>query len=115
MFRWLVDLSVIELLEEKKQRKSDFVVTENYHIRLRAATAKILIKRISLNFNRTAKYKSKNHTYQNILLDTVQQLANFILVKKSLQFHIPAIKIQRNGSAGLTKNLNNVAGRKKVA
>ena len=35
LFRWLVDLSVIQLLEEKKLKKSDFVVTENYHIRLK--------------------------------------------------------------------------------
>jgi hypothetical protein len=34
--------------------------------------------------------------YQNILLDNIQQLANFVLGKrKEFQFVIPAIKIQR--------------------
>lgn len=46
LFRWLVDLSVIELLEEKKLKKNDFIVTENYHIRLRENTAKLLIEKI---------------------------------------------------------------------
>jgi CRISPR-associated protein Cas1 len=32
LFRWLVDLSVIQLLEEKKLKKSGFIVTENFHI-----------------------------------------------------------------------------------
>ena len=95
LFRWLVDLSVLQLLEEKKLKKSDFIVTENYNLRLKPTTAKILIEKISLNFNRTANYKAKMHSYQNILLDNIQQLANFILGKRrELQYVIPAIKIQ---------------------
>ncbi|MGA2799963.1 MAG: CRISPR-associated endonuclease Cas1, partial [Candidatus Micrarchaeaceae archaeon] len=35
LYRWLVDLSVIQLLEEKRLGKKDFIVTDNYHIRLR--------------------------------------------------------------------------------
>lgn len=107
LFRWLVDLSVLQLLEEKKLKKADFIVTENYHLRLRPATAKMLIERISLNFNRSAKYKAKNHTYQNILLDNVQQLANFVIGKQreALQFNIPAIRIQRNDSLDLQQRI----------
>ncbi len=44
--RWLIDLSVIQLLEEKKLKKSDFIVTENYNIRLRESTAKALIEKV---------------------------------------------------------------------
>jgi CRISPR-associated protein Cas1 len=33
-FGWLVDLSIVQLLEKKKLRKADFIVTENYSIRL---------------------------------------------------------------------------------
>ena len=32
--RWLMDLSVIQVLEDKKLKKSDFIVTENYNIDL---------------------------------------------------------------------------------
>jgi CRISP-associated protein Cas1 len=80
--RWLVDLSVLQLLEEKKLKKSDYIITENYYIRLKPTTAKMLIERIHLNFNRTTRYKTKMHTYQNILLDNIQQLANFVLGKR---------------------------------
>ena len=98
LYRWLVDLSVLQLLEEKKLKKSDFIVTENYHIRLKPATTKLLIEKIRLNFNRAAKCKAgKNHTYQSILLDNVQQLANHILGKRAeLQVNVPSFKIQRN-------------------
>lgn len=103
--RWLVDLSVLQLLEEMKLKKVDFIVTENYHIRLRPATATALIGRISRNFNRVTKYNRKNHTYQNILLDNVQQMANFIIGKKSPRFNIPAAKIQRNDPLELQQRI----------
>jgi CRISPR-associated protein Cas1 len=34
LFRWLVDLSALQILEAKKLKKSDFMITENYHLRL---------------------------------------------------------------------------------
>ena len=41
LFRWLIDISVIQLLEEKKLKKKDFLVTENYNTRLRENASKI--------------------------------------------------------------------------
>ena len=34
LFRWLIDVSAIQVLEEKKIKKDDFMITENYHTRL---------------------------------------------------------------------------------
>jgi len=44
--RWIIDLSIIESLEGKKLKKSDFIVTENYHTRLKVDTANMLIDAI---------------------------------------------------------------------
>ena len=97
LYRWLVDLSVIQLLEEKKLKKKDFIVTENFHIRLREKTARMLIEKIRLNFNNKAAYKGENFSYENILYDHVEILANYILGKRDkLEFDIPLIKIARN-------------------
>jgi CRISPR-associated protein Cas1 len=97
LFRWLIDLSVIQLLESKKLKKSDFVTTENYHIRLTEKAAKLLLERISFNFNRKASYKhGKQFTYQSILQDCVQQLANYLIAKKAeLKLNIPLVRIKR--------------------
>ena len=38
--RWLIDLSMIQLLEKKKIKKSGFIITENYHTRLGEDLAK---------------------------------------------------------------------------
>jgi len=110
LFRWLIDLSVIELLEERKIRKSDFIITENYHTRLRENTAKMLIKKINQNLNHKELYKNnKRYSYQNILHDHVQQLANFILGKqKHLELDIPKIKLERSDEIELKEKILNM-------
>jgi CRISPR-associated protein Cas1 len=62
LFRWIIDLSVIQLLEEKVLKKLDFIVTDNYHIRLKEQTAKALIEKIRLNMNAKAVFKNRNAT-----------------------------------------------------
>ena len=96
LFRWLIDLSITQLLEEKKLTKKDFLITENYNVRLKPKTAQLLIQKIMNNFNKKSPYKrNKNHTYQNILLDNVQMLANFVSDKiKNLEFNIPSIEVE---------------------
>jgi len=98
LFRWLVDLSVIQLLEsEPKLKKNDFILTENYHIRLRETTAKRLIQKIKGNFNKKVPYKGKNYQYHNILYDNISKLAFFVSEKnKKIDFVIPNITIERN-------------------
>jgi CRISPR-associated protein Cas1 len=87
-------------------KKSDFIVTENYHLRLKTATAKMLIDKISLNFNRTAAHRGKQHTYQNILFVSVQSLANFILGKhKTWSIAIPVASVHRKDSLVLQRRI----------
>ena len=110
LFRWIIDLSVIELLEERKIKKSDFIITENYHTRLRENTAKMLIEKINHNFNHKELYKNnKRCSYQSILHDQTQQLANFILDKqKRLEHDIPKIKLERNDDVEIREKILNM-------
>jgi len=49
----------------------------------------MLIEKINSNFNARYNYKnSKNYSYQIILQDNLQQLANFIDKKKEFDFVI---------------------------
>lgn len=109
LYRWIIDYSVIKLLEEKKLKKSDFIITDNYHIRLREDTAKMLIEKIRANFNLKAHYKGKNHTYESVMLDNIQELANFVLDKSDkLKFEISPIKINRNDLLSIRIKLLNM-------
>ena len=107
LFRWLIDVSVIQLLEEKKIKKSDFIITENYHTRLGEDVASMLIEKINSNFNARYNYKNgKNYSYQIILQDNLQQLANFILDKnKEFDFIIPKMNLNRNDDVELREKI----------
>ena len=111
LFRWLIDVSVIQLLEEKKIKKSDFIITENYHTRLGEDVAKLLIEKINSNFNGKYNYKNgKNYSYQVILQDNLQQLSNFILEKKKeFDFVIPKINLNRNDNLELREKILNMS------
>jgi len=106
LFRWIIDISVIQLLEEKKLKKSDFIITENYHMRLRENTSKLLIEKISSNFNCKVPYKGKNYYYQNILFDNIRSFSHYIMdKKKTFDFDIPKFEIQRNDTELLRKKI----------
>ena len=110
LFRWLIDVSVIQLLEEKKVKKSDFIITENYHTRLGENIAKLLIEKINSNFNTKYNYKNgKNYSYQIILQGNLQQLSNFIVDrKKEFDFVIPKMNLNRNDDVELRKKILNM-------
>jgi len=106
LFRWLIDLSVIETLEENNLKKSDFILTENYHIRLKQDTAKLLVEKIKSNFNLKVSYGKKHFAYQNILFSNISHLAHYISdKKKSLEFVVPPIKINRNDTVLLKEKI----------
>jgi len=110
LFRWLVDLSVIELLESQpKLKKNDFILTENYHIRLKEKTAKRLIEKIKENFRKKVPYKGKNYYYENILADNISKLSLFISEKNNnIDFQIPKLKLERQDTIFLKEKLLNM-------
>ncbi len=106
LYRWLIDLSVIQLLEDKKLKKSNFIVTENYNIRLRESASRLLLEKIVLNFNKRAEFRGKFHTYNNVMLENIRLLAKFLENgEKVLHFEIPEIKPYRNDDIELRNRI----------
>ena len=106
LYRWLIDLGVIQLLEDKKLKKSDFIVTENYNIRLRESTSRLLLEKIVLNFNKRAEFRGKFHTYDNVMLENIRLLAKFLENgEKVLDFEISEIKPYRNDDIELRNRI----------
>lgn len=90
-------------MEEKNNKKSNFIITENYHTRLGEGVAKLLIEKINSNLNAKYNYKNgKQYSYQIILQDNLQQFSNFIVDKrKEFDFIIPKMKLNRNDNLQL--------------
>ena len=82
-----------------------------YHTRLGEDVAKLLIEKINLNFNARYNYKNgKQYSYQIILQDNLQQLANFIVERKNgFNFVIPKMKIDRNDDVKLRERILNMS------
>ena len=60
-------------------------------------TAKPLVDCIKNTFNTRATYKGKQYTYQSVLNDSVQTLANYIHDKqKELHFSVPEVQLKRD-------------------
>ena len=102
LFRWIIDLSVIQLLQNHKLNKSDFILTENYNIRLKEHVASHFILKIKDNFNTKVPYNGKRYHYHNILSDNILKLAHFIEDKNNkIEFNVPNIMILRNDTLNL--------------
>ena len=115
LFRYVIDYSVIELLETKL-KKTDFMTTENYHIRLRPNIAKLLIDKIKNNFNKRYEFKNKQHTLENIMFENIRELSRYISGKtKSLEFKIPDIAISRNDTIDIKNRIMSIDPEKRKA
>jgi len=108
LFRYVVDYSVIEVLESGL-KKSDFITTENYHIRLKPDTAKLLIGKIKNNFNQRYEFRNKQYALENIMFENIRELSRYIMGNsKHLEFSIPDIEIKRNDNSQIRDKIMSI-------
>jgi CRISPR-associated protein Cas1 len=90
-FRWLVDLSVIEVIRDGKlDRKRDFIVTENYHVRIRPSAAQSLMDRLAANLNRKVLVGGRSFANETLILETARKLSRHLTAPKGqLSFAYP--------------------------
>jgi len=113
LFRCVVDYSAIELLETKL-KKSDFITTENNHIRLKPNTAKLLIEKIKNNFNQRYEFRKKQYALENIMFENIRELSRYLIEnRKSLEFTIPDIEIKRNNNSHVRNKIMSIDPEKK--
>jgi CRISP-associated protein Cas1 len=78
-FRWLVDLSVVEVIRDAKlDRKADFIVTEEFHIRLRPKAAQALMDRLSANMNRKVSVGGRSFAFETLIQELARRLSRHL-------------------------------------
>jgi CRISPR-associated protein Cas1 len=97
LYRWLVDLSAIDLLETKPNIEiGDFVRNADYSLRLTPTAARRLIGTISTNLNVLVQYHGRPKSYESILSEQVRGLALHLLGRRPLKFDTPVFVQRRN-------------------
>ena len=105
LFRWLVDYSVITLLEKRLVSKKDFHYTSDYTVVLKPSSAKALVQEIENNFSIQVRYSRGLQTYDSVYLDCVRKLCRSLLSSKPLSFDIPVFHLEKKASLDLKQNI----------
>ncbi|WP_292372616.1 CRISPR-associated endonuclease Cas1 [Methanosarcina sp. UBA411] len=109
-FRFLVDLAVINLIENNIMEKKDFVVTENYNLRLKGPGAKKIVNEFSNMLNKTVGYGDKQTTWWSVLLLKTRELSHYLTEKsKKLEFVNPEFGVFRVDSQELRQKILNIS------
>ncbi len=109
-FRFLVDLAVINLLENKTLENKDFIRTENYNLRLKPTGARKVVNEFSNMLNKKVSYEGKQTTWGSIILLKARELAHYLTgKKKELDFTIPEYEIERVDSYEIRQKILNIS------
>ncbi len=86
-FRWLVDIAVINGLENKVFNKKDFMLTENYNIRLRPNGTSKLMDELNAQFTKRIRYKGRYFEWRTVIVEKAHELSQYLTDKrKTLDF-----------------------------
>ncbi len=101
-----MDLAVISLVENEMMDKKDFIVTENYNLRLRGSGAKKVANEFSSMMSQAVSYGDKQTTWGSILLFKTKELAHYLVGKtKNLDFFSPGYGVQRVDSLEIRQKI----------
>ncbi|AFV25260.1 CRISPR-associated Cas1 family protein [Methanolobus psychrophilus R15] len=109
-FRFLVDLSVINLIESEKMENKDFIRTESYSLRLKPSGAKKVTEEFNLWMNKKVPYKKQSVMWSYALLLKTRELAQFLVEKKqTLDFSNLESIIQRHDSEDIRQKILSIS------
>ncbi|CAG0958922.1 hypothetical protein METP3_00705 [Methanosarcinales archaeon] len=110
LFRFLIDLAIINLIEKDAMDTKDFIRTENYNLRLRPTGAKKLLTEINSMFNKTVEYGGKQNSWSYIIQLKTRELAQYLMsTRKKLDFLTPSYDIPRLDSDIIRKKILDIS------
>ncbi len=110
LFRFIVDLAVINLIETDSMEKKDFIRTENYTLKLRAMGARKITDEINRWLNKTVEYQGKETSWDYVIFLKARELAHYLVGKqKSLDLISPDYEIKRQDSDDIRKKILSIS------
>lgn len=109
-FRWLVDVAIIGGLENKVFNNKDFLLTENYNIRIKTPGVKKLLDLLTTQFSHTVRYKNHSREWKTIIHEKSRELAHYLTHRrKRIDFSQPQPHLQRIDTHRLREQILNMS------
>jgi CRISPR-associated protein Cas1 len=106
LFRFLVDLTVLNLVEKGEMEKKDFSRTENFTLKLRAFGTRKVTDELNSWLNKVVNYKEKETSWNYLMFLKTRELAHHpIGKKKSLDLVSPKYQMERQDSDEVRKQI----------
>jgi len=110
LFRFLVDLTVLNLIENGTMEKKDFLRTDNFTLKLRATGARKITTELNTWLNKTVNYQNKETSWNYVILLKTRELAHYLIgKKKSLDFVSPEYQVERQDSNDMRKKILSIS------
>jgi len=105
-FRFIVDLTVMNLIEKGVMDSKDFVRTESYSLRLRPSGARKVTDEFNSVINGKVEYRKKNSSWGSVLLLKARELSHHLVGKrKTIEFIKPVYVGKRDDTDLLRKKI----------
>jgi CRISPR-associated protein Cas1 len=109
-FRFLVDMTVISLIESNKMDNTDFIRTESYSLRLKPSGTKKVTEEFNNWMNKKVPYKKQSVMWSYALLLKTRELAQYLVGKrKTIDFSKPAYTVKRQDSDDIRQKILSIS------
>jgi len=106
LFRFLVDLAVLNLIEKGMMEKKDFIRTENFTLKLRASGTRKITQELNTWLNKAVNYQDKEISWNYVIFLKTRELAHYLIgKKKTLDLISPEYEIYRQDSDEMRKKI----------
>ncbi|MGA2913118.1 MAG: CRISPR-associated endonuclease Cas1 [Methanoregula sp.] len=113
-FRFIIDLAIIDLIENDKMEKKDFVRTESFTLRLKASGAQKVTQAVNKWLNKVTNYQEKEISYGYLITSKTRELVRYLTVQ-NVSFNVSTsvlnvkLNVKRYDSDKMRQKILNVS------
>jgi CRISPR-associated protein Cas1 len=93
-FRFLIDLAIIDLIENDKMEKKDFIRTDSFTLRLRPSDAQKVTQSVNMWLNKVTKYHDKEVSFSYLITLKTRGFVCF-LTSNNVKFDVLTSGVRR--------------------
>lgn len=109
-YRFLIDLTVIRMIEQHTLKKAHFTHNKDWVIKLTRQGIEKLLSEIQLTFNTPVKYNGKFYKWDSVIDLQIREFANYLVGKAKMpDFAKPEIQLKRTDNQQIRGKIKNMS------